>query len=152
MSTPPNKALPMLAALLLAGLTAASAGAAQPAPPVQRLEHSSWTTFQVRPDPVLKDPLEQRGREVFQARCNLCHGDYPKDIAPGIPPMAGTQMLALKYKGAKPALLEQRTDLTPQQVAYFVRHGVGFMPFFRPTEVTDDELAALGAYHSRKRR
>jgi (+)-pinoresinol hydroxylase len=50
------------------------------------------------------------------------------------------------------ALLEERTDLTPEAVAAFVRHGGGgFMPAFRPTEVSDEDLKALGAYLARKR-
>jgi mono/diheme cytochrome c family protein len=64
----------------------------------------------------------------------------------------GTFALELRYKGAKPALLEERTDLTPEAVAAFVRHGGGgFMPPFRPTEVSDDDVKAVGAYLSRKR-
>ncbi len=145
------RTLAVLTAAGIASILATRAGAADPQPS-RTLEQSSWTTFQVQPDPSLRDPLERRGREVFQARCNLCHGDFPKDVGPGVPPMAGTQALQAKYKGSKPALLEQRTDLTAQTVVFFVRHGTGFMPFFRPTEVSDDDLAALGAYLSRKRR
>ncbi len=142
------RTLPLLAAL--AGLGGLAPAAAQPTPSNSTAQ-SSWTTFQVQPDPTIKDPQVQRGKEVFQARCNLCHGSWPKDVKPGMPPMVGTQMLQLKYKGAKPALLEDRTDLTPETVAFFVRHGSGIMPFFRPTEVSDSDLAAMGAYLSRKR-
>jgi mono/diheme cytochrome c family protein len=66
--------------------------------------------------------------------------------------MAGTAALEIKYKGEKPALLEERTDLTPEVVAFFVRKGSGVMPPFRPTEVSDDDLKALGAYLSRQQR
>jgi hypothetical protein len=69
-----------------------------------------------------------------------------------MPQAPGTYALELKYKGQKPALLEERTDLTPESVAAFVRHGGGgFMPPFRPTEVSAEDLRALGAYLSRKR-
>jgi len=34
-------------------------------------------------------------------------------------------------------------------VAYVVRNGLSIMPFFRPTEIDDEQLAALGAYLSR---
>ena len=149
-------ALKFLAFVGLASLAAASVSAAEPqkAPPpsAQRLEGASWSIGIVRADPGLKDVTERTGREVFQARCEACHGEIPKDIGPGLPARAGTMALQIKYKGAKPALLEQRTDLTPETVAFFVRKGTGVMPFFRPTELTDDELAALGAYLSRKRR
>jgi mono/diheme cytochrome c family protein len=117
---------------------------------------SSWTTTVVRPDPSLTDPALRRGKEVFQSRCLVCHGDYPNDMARGslvsLPPMPGTQALQAKYQGEKPAVLDQRTDLTPELVAVFVRNGSGPMPFFRPTELSDEDLDALGAYLSRKRR
>jgi len=116
---------------------------------------SSWTVSTQQPDSSLRDPLVRRGKEVFDARCHACHGDYPKDRARRglliLPPMPGTQALQAKYKGELPALLEQRTDLTPEVVAVFVRQGTGSMPFFRPTEVSDEDLLALGAYLARKR-
>jgi hypothetical protein len=36
-------------------------------------------------------------------------------------------------------------------VALFVRRGVATMPFYRKTEVSDADLAALAAYLTRKR-
>ena len=99
----------------------------------------SWTLFG-EPKPV-SDRAIDRGRAVFEARCEICHGQGND--------RAGTISLQFKYKGSKPALLEQRTDLTPQLVRYFVRHGVAMMPFFRKTELSDPELADLAAYLSR---
>ena len=52
------------------------------------------------------------------------------------------------YKGAKPAMLEERTDLTPEIVKHFVRTGVTVMPFFRKTEINDADLDALALYLS----
>jgi len=116
---------------------------------------SSWTISNERTDSSLKGPLLRRGKAVFQARCQACHGNYPKDRATvgllNLPPMPGTRALEAKYQGNKPALLEERTDLTPDVVSVFVRQGTGSMPFFRPTEVSNEELKALGAYLSRKR-
>ena len=43
-------------------------------------------------------------------------------------------------------MLEERTDLVPEITRTFVRNGVSVMPFFRKTEITDAELAALAAY------
>ena len=137
---------------VLGGLAVVTAAAAQPAAaPSNPTAESGWVTLPIKPDTSLKTPLIQHGHEVFQARCNLCHGDYPKDIKPGMVPMAGTQALKAKYKGSKPALLEQRTDLTPELVRFYVRHGQGIMPFFRPTEVSDADLDAIAAYLTRKR-
>ncbi len=86
---------------------------------------------------------EARGQAVFEHWCAPCH-------APG-PGHPGTQALAAKYKGARPEALEQRRDLTPAQVRFYVRHGVSIMPFFRKTEISDAELDALGAYIARQR-
>lgn len=86
------------------------------------------------------------GQQVYQRWCIDCHGAGPGLTGLGL---TGTAALAAKYDGAKPALLEERTDLTPAVVAYFVRHGASVMPFFRRTEISRDELAALGAYLSR---
>lgn len=82
----------------------------------------------------------QDGKAVFKHWCAPCHADVPR--------LAGTMSLAAKYEGSKPAALEDRTDLTPEIVAYFVRHGVAWMPPFRPTEISDAELEKLSAYLS----
>jgi mono/diheme cytochrome c family protein len=82
------------------------------------------------------------GSEVFQKWCAPCH-------APG-PAHPGTTALAALYKGAKPAALEERTDLSPEVTKQFVRKGVSVMPFFRKTEISDAELDALAAYLARK--
>ena len=116
------------------------------------LTQSAWSRSTVQPDPGLRDPQLRKGQEVFQARCQACHGEISKDIVPGgIPPMPGTQALQARYKGEKPAPLELRTDLTPEFITAIVRNGINSMPFFRPTEITDTDLAALGAYLSRRR-
>lgn len=79
-----------------------------------------------------------RGNEVFQNWCAPCH-------APGAR-HPGTQALDALYKGAKPAALEQRTDLLPELTRAFVRTGVSVMPPFRKTEISDADLEALAAY------
>ncbi len=78
------------------------------------------------------------GQAVYEHWCAPCH-------APG-PGHPGTQSLQMKYKGTPPAVLLERTDLTPQAIAVFVRQGVLLMAPFRKTEITDKELAALTAY------
>ena len=83
----------------------------------------------------------QLGKQVYQYWCWNCHGE-----GVGKP---GTQALAAKYKSSKPAILDQRTDLTAAVTKLFVRKGVSIMPFFRKTEVTDSELDALSAYLAR---
>ena len=83
-----------------------------------------------------------KGRDVFEHVCAPCHGAGAAK--------AGTTVLQYRYKGEKPALLAERTDLTPALVKSFVRNGVGLMAKFRKTEVTDAELDALAAYVTRK--
>ncbi len=86
----------------------------------------------------------QHGEKLYQYWCATCHGR-----GPGHP---GTQALAEKYQGAVPDALADRTDLTPELVAVFVRAGISVMPFFRKTEISDLELADIGAYLSRNTR
>ena len=83
------------------------------------------------------DAQLQQGREVYRYWCWNSHGEGV--VKPG------TQALAAKYKGSKPAIHDQRTDLTPPVTKSFVRKGVSIMPFFRKTEVTDAQLDALDA-------
>ena len=81
------------------------------------------------------------GQRVYEKWCAPCH-------APG-PDHPGTTALAALYKGARPAALVERTDLTAPIVKQFVRHGVSVMPFFRKTEISDAELDALAAFLSK---
>lgn len=85
-----------------------------------------------------------RGAVVFAHWCAPCHGDGRGDD--GAPMLPGTHALALKYRGAKPELLEERTDLPAEIIKAFVRNGVASMPPFRKTEVTDEDLDAIAAY------
>jgi hypothetical protein len=60
--------------------------------------------------------------------------------------------LQFKYAGRLPAALEQRTDLTPQIVQYYVRHGIAMMPSFRKTELSDAQVLAIAVYLTRHRK
>jgi len=82
--------------------------------------------------------VAMQGQAVFERWCAACH-------APGAR-HPGTQALESLYKGAKPAALEQRTDLVPELTRAFVRTGVSVMPPFRKTEISDTDLAALATY------
>ena len=63
-----------------------------------------------------------------------------------VPSAAVAPQSTQRYQGAIPALLEERTDLTQQYIESFVRMGVGVMPQFRKTEITDAELDAMVRY------
>jgi len=86
-----------------------------------------------------QDPAH--GKEVYEHWCSPCH-------APGGRKHPGTSALEVLYKGEKPAVLEERLDLTPELVEFYVRNGVNIMPWFRKTEISDKDLADLGTYLS----
>jgi len=95
-----------------------------------------WT----RPAPHFAPPAEPAraaGRNTFDKWCADCHSTV------GGP---GSMALQRKYRGALPAVLEQRSDLRPDYVKLVVRHGVSFMPSFRKTEISDADLALVAAY------
>jgi (+)-pinoresinol hydroxylase len=119
-----------LAARVIALAAACGPALAAAAPPA-----SAWSAY---PAPAGATP----GRAVFWDHCEACHGD-----GPGKP---GTAALAAKYNGARPALLEQRTDLTPEIVKTIVRNGVSIMPIFRKTELSDADLNLLADYLARR--
>lgn len=109
---------------------------------------STGALAQQAPSPTAAAPVSdadlKAGKAVFDQWCATCHseGRY----------MAGTNGLRAKYKETRPALLEERTDLTAEQVKFFVRRGVGIMAPFRKTEVTDAQLDLLARYLARNRR
>lgn len=85
------------------------------------------------------DTGKSQGQIVYEHWCAPCHAagmEHP-----------GTMALATKYKDQQiPAVLIDRTDMTPEFIKQFVRHGVSIMPFFRKTEISDKELDALAKY------
>lgn len=98
---------------------------------------ATGTLAQSRPDVA-------HGREVFARHCAPCHGPGRGDD--GAPLLPGTHALTLKYRGEKPGLLEERTDLPAELIRAFVRTGVASMPPLRKTEVTDADIDAIAAY------
>lgn len=79
------------------------------------------------------------GEQIYLRWCAECHAS-----ATG----PGTQTLERKYQGGVTAILDKRTGIPAGLVEYTVRHGVGFMPSFRKTEISDSELALLAKYLS----
>lgn len=87
-----------------------------------------------------------QGKAVYEHWCVACHGTGEGFGGLLLP---GTEALMVKYGDQLPAVLHERQDLTPELVTLFVRNGVSIMPFFRKTEISDEELAALGVYLSK---
>ena len=91
--------------------------------------------------------LIERGRTMYEYWCATCHG--PGIGNNGVQHLPGTDALRVKYRGALPALLTERTDMAPELVKTYVRQGLTVMPFFRKTEIDDAELEAIAAYLTR---
>ena len=81
----------------------------------------------------------ETGRAVFDQWCWECHG---KDNPHG----SGTWSMRKRDGNARSPYLEDRSDLNYEYVAFVVRNGQLFMPSFRYTEISDEELVALSAY------
>jgi (+)-pinoresinol hydroxylase len=96
----------------------------------------------------------QEGQQVFVRWCEGCHArGNPVQKNPNGAPVgriwAGTHTLEERYKGAVPAALEDRVNLTPELIRMVVRNGLNVMPRTRKTEISDDKLDALIAYLTR---
>ena len=87
-----------------------------------------------------------QGYLVFQKWCAGCHAAV---FGPTASTPLGTQLLEQRYRGALPAALAPRTDLTAEAIGFVVRKGMNAMPAFRKTEISDSELTALSAYLTR---
>lgn len=87
------------------------------------------------------------GKLVFDKWCAPCHGTaVTHDGLFGGGPLPGTAALQVKYGGALPAVLEERTDLAGEYVRAVVRGGLFGMPISRKTEISDRDLADVIAY------
>lgn len=75
---------------------------------------------------------------AYADRCARCHG----------PSGWGTRTLARRVPAGQ-AELTRRAQLPASYIAFVVRHGVGSMPQFTPTELTDGQLAELAAWLTR---
>ncbi len=76
------------------------------------------------------------GHAVYVKYCSACHD--PGSEHPG------TARLADRWPHQ--ASLLDREHLNAEYVRYIVRHGLNLMPPFRPSEISNDELEALGNY------
>lgn len=98
-------------------------------------------------------PAEASGKVVYDKWCEPCHGRVAGGLHGGFGAndLAGTSALGVKYKGNLPAVLEDRTDLSPIFISTIVRNGLYGMPITRITEVSDADLENIIAYLTRSR-
>ncbi len=121
-------------AWVLSGAAALAAAAPPAAPPA-----NGNTGTQIRNaagggaimDRSYKTPAEH----LFVEKCGMCHRQMGM----------GTVLLARRMNPAI-AMLEARTDLTPQFVTQAARNGIGNMPRIQRGEVSDQQLATIAAY------
>jgi len=83
---------------------------------------------------------QEQGQALYRGTCLHCHGER----------VWGTFTLGRRL-GASNALLENRTDLARPYVEAVIRRGVGSMPAYRRTELSDAEVKAIADYLSRNR-
>ena len=95
---------------------------------------------------------QAKGKAVFNKWCAPCHGAEAPSRGGLAGALPGTAALAVKYQGKLPAVLEQRTDLTPALIKTVVRKGLYGMPITRKTEVSDAELEDLVVYLTRNKK
>ena len=77
------------------------------------------------------------GDVIYAHYCGHCHND-----GDGHP---GTMRLAIRLSPAQ-SVIQQRENLPAAYIKQVVRNGLGMMPAFRPTEISDNELNTLAAF------
>jgi len=120
--------------LILLGFSACSSGADKAATP----EQSKGPPPMPAPETVSSRPNAGPGERLYLDKCAMCHG----------PAGMGTGLLARR---TEQALLEKRTDLTPEFVIQAVRMGIGNMPAIPRGEASDAELKQIADYLSTKK-
>jgi mono/diheme cytochrome c family protein len=81
---------------------------------------------------------QEQGRKLFHGTCFYCHGER----------VWGTFALAQRL-GPNRGLLEKRNDLVADYVRIVIRAGVGGMPPYRRTELSDADADAIVNYLTR---
>lgn len=82
------------------------------------------------------------GAALYAWHCLPCHAagaQYP-----------GTLALQVKYQGSLPAVLTERRDLGADAVRIVLRQGINVMPYYRRTELSDAEVAAIAGFLARR--
>jgi mono/diheme cytochrome c family protein len=122
------------ATLLLAGAMICARAAEPPAAKTdETIASPASSALQVRTSASPEEAL-------FVEKCSMCHRQRGM----------GTVILARRLDPAR-AQLERRDDLTPAFISAVVRAGAGNMPRITRGEVSDEQLAVIAGYLTRKR-
>ena len=101
--------------------------------------HGEGAAAESAPSAMEASLAEMSGEALFGTHCARCHNPGDAGVYPG------TQQLSLT-RGEEKAVLLERDDITPAYVRQVVRHGIGAMATFRPSEISASELDALAVY------
>jgi mono/diheme cytochrome c family protein len=81
---------------------------------------------------------QEQGKRLFHSTCVYCHGER----------VWGTFALAQRL-GPNRALLEKRNDLVAGYLKTVMRTGIGGMPSYRRTELSEADADAIASYLTR---
>ncbi|MEO6339989.1 MAG: cytochrome c [Caulobacteraceae bacterium] len=81
---------------------------------------------------------QSHGKALFDGTCGYCHGAR-----------GHATVLLRRRLGEASAVIAERNNLTPAYIKVAVRHGVMSMPWYRRSELSDDDLAAITDYLTR---
>ena len=133
------RTVPGTAALLLTGLIVVGAGRVAAAAADAPARNSSQIENAYRgltQDRSAHSPDEA----LFVEKCGMCHRQMGM----------GTVLLGRRVPPQR-AMLERRTDLTPELIVVAVRRGLGNMPRISRGEVSDPQLARISRYLTQSR-
>jgi mono/diheme cytochrome c family protein len=83
---------------------------------------------------------QARGKVVYDKFCSHCHN-----------PGNWAAFKLTQRNGEKLALIEQRTDMPAALVMTAIRNGIGNMPPYRLTDISNADAQAVADYLTRKR-
>jgi len=83
-------------------------------------------------------PRQTQGQALFARTCVYCHDQRGW----------GTRDIGARLGTAK-ALIAQRNDLSDSYIRLVLRHGIGNMPAFTPTDLSTEQIEAIVAYLTR---
>lgn len=88
--------------------------------------------------PQALTPRQAEGQRLYAATCIYCHN----------PRAYGTEALGRRL-GPDKAVLDGREDLPDDYIRGVIKQGLGNMPAYTPTDLSDDEISAIVDYLNR---